>query len=105
MPTFICYLNWTDQGVRNIRDAKYRQEAGKAVLKSLGGEVKHDYITTGQYAVVRIADAPDADAMKKFALALGEQGNVRTTTVRAYPEEEFNNIISEVPDWQTPPAG
>lgn len=102
---FICYLNWTDAGVRNIRDVKYRQEAGKAVLKSLGGEVKHAYITAGQYDVVIVAEAPDGDVMTKFALALGEQGMVRTTTVRAYPEEEFNEIVAGLPEWRAPPEG
>lgn len=105
MPTFICYLDWTDRGIREIRDVKYRQEAGKAVLKGLGGEIKHAYITTGEHDVVLIADAPDGDVMTKFALAIGEQGRARTTTVRAYPEEEFNDVIAEIPDWQPPPAG
>lgn len=105
MPMFICYLNWTDKGVREIRDVKYRQEAGKATLSSLGGEIKHAYVTTGPHDVVIIAEAPDGDVMTKFALALAEQGNARTTIARAYPEEEFNNIIAGIPDWQPPPAG
>lgn len=105
MPTFICFLNWTDQGIRNVKEVKYRQEAGKELLKSLGGEVKNIFITTGPYDVVVVAEAPDADVMTKFALALGSQGHVRTTTVRAYPEEEFNEIIADIPAWTSPPAG
>ncbi len=45
MPTFICFVNWTDQGIKNVKDAPNRSEAAKAALKALGGEVKDVYVT------------------------------------------------------------
>ncbi len=97
MPTFISYVNWTDQGIKNVKDAPNRAEAAKAALKALGGEVKEIYVTTGQYDLLVIAEAPDGDVMAKFALAVGAQGNVRTTTCRGFTENEFQKIVSELP--------
>ena len=97
MPTFISYVNWTDQGIKNVKDAPNRFEAAKAALKALGGEVKEIYVTTGQYDLLVIAEAPDGDVMAKFALAVGAQGNVRTTTCRGFTEIEFQKIVSDLP--------
>ena len=97
MPTFICFLNWTDQGIKNGKDAPNRSEAAKAALKALGGEVKEVYVTTGQYDVLLIADAPDGDVMAKFVLAVGALGNVRTTTCRGFTEAEFQKMVSDLP--------
>lgn len=97
MPTFICYLNWTDQGIRNIKQAPGRAEASRKLLKELGGELKQAFMTSGENDVVVIAEVPDGDAMAKFALALGAQGNVRTKTVRAWTEDEIQRIVSGLP--------
>jgi len=97
MPTFICFVNWTDQGIKNIKDSPNRAEAARAALKAMGGEIKDIYVTSGQYDLVLIAEVPDGDVMAKFALAVGAQGNVRTTTCRAFTEDEFQKIVSDLP--------
>ena len=97
MPTFITFINWTDQGIRNIKDSPHRAEAATALLKKLGGTVKDMYITSGQQDVVLIAEAPNGDVMAKFALAVSSQGNVRTNTTRGWSQKEFEKIVSELP--------
>ena len=97
MPTFISFLNWTDQGIRNVKDAPNRAEAARAAIKNLGGEIKDIYLTTGQDDLLVIVDAPDGDAMAKFTLAVGQQGNVRSTTVRGFAEDEFYSILADLP--------
>ncbi len=97
MPTFICFVNWTDPGIKNVKDAPNRAEAAKAALKKLGGEIKDVYVTTGQYDVLLIAEAPDGDVMAKFVLAVGALGNVRTTTCRGFTEAEFQKMVSDLP--------
>ncbi len=97
MPTFISFVNWTDQGIKNIKDSPNRSEAAKALLREMGGEIKDIYYTSGQYDFVVIADAPDGDVMAKFALAVGAWGNVRTTTCRAFTESEFQKMVSDLP--------
>lgn len=95
MPTFMCFLNWTDQGAKNLKDVPRRREVVKSQIEKLGGRFVNGYITTGQYDVVLIADMPNGDAMTKFAIWLSSQGNARTTTVRAFTPEEFGKLAAE----------
>jgi uncharacterized protein with GYD domain len=97
MATFISFLNWTEQGAKNIKDAPQRAAASRRLLRELGGELKAAYMTSGDTDVVLVAEVPNGDAMAKFALALASQGNVRTRTVRAWTEPELTKIISELP--------
>ena len=97
MPTFICSLDWTDQGIRDVKDAPHRAEAARALLKKLGGEIREVYVTSGDHDILLIAEAPDGDVMAKFALAVAAQGNVRTNTARAWTEAEFGKLVAELP--------
>jgi len=97
MPTFICLMNWTDQGAKTAKDAVKRQQAGKSLAEKLGGKLLSGYVTTGQYDVVVTVEMPNGEAMLKFASALSSTGNIRTTTVRAYTPEEFSKLASEAP--------
>ena len=97
MLTFITFINFTDQGIKNVKDSPKRIRAGKALLKKMGGRVKQVYLTSGDRDAVLIAEVPNGDVMAKFAMALGSLGNVRTTTVRAWSEAEFKKMVSELP--------
>jgi uncharacterized protein with GYD domain len=97
MPTFILSLNWTDEGIRKVKDAPKRDKAAKELAKKVGLEIKHVYLTSGDDDLLLIVDTPSGDNAAKFALALGSLGNVRTRTVRAWPESEFLKLISELP--------
>lgn len=97
MPTFMCFINWTEQGVKNAKDASKRNQAAKALAEKLGGRVVSAYVTTGRYDVVATLDMPSGDAMVKFATAVGASGSARTTTVRAFTPEEFSKIVADVP--------
>jgi uncharacterized protein with GYD domain len=97
MPTFILSLNWTDQGIRSVKDAPKRAEASKELARKLGLEINEVYITSGDDDILIILDAPNGDNVAKFVLALGSQGNVRTRTARAWPQSEFQKLISELP--------
>lgn len=97
MATFICFLNWTDQGIKGARDVDKRGAAARRVAERMGGRVLSAYVTTGQYDVIATLDLPDAEATAKFALAISAAGNVRTTTVQAFPVEEFAKLVAEMP--------
>ena len=97
MPTFICFLNWTDQGAKTAKDSGKRYQASKAMAEKLGGKLLSAYVTTGQYDVVATVDMPSGEAMAKFAMAISASGNARTTTVRAFPVEEFAKLAADVP--------
>jgi len=97
MATYIILINYTDQGIRNVKDSPKRLDAAKKMLKSMGGEIKDFYLTMGSYDIAIVAEAPSDDVIAKFALASGSLGNVRTTTLKAFPEAEYRKIIAALP--------
>lgn len=76
MPTFILTINWTDQGIRAVRDAPKRSETAKELAKKFGVEIKQVYLTFAEHDILVIVEAPLGDPVIKFALALGSLGNV-----------------------------
>ena len=97
MPTYISLVNYTDQGIRNVKDSPKRLDAAKKMLKTMGGEIKDFYLTMGGYDIAIVAEAPSDDVITKFSLASGSLGNVRTTTLKAFPEAEYRKIIGALP--------
>jgi uncharacterized protein with GYD domain len=51
----------------------------------------------GRYDMVVVAEAPDDEAMAKIALAISSGGAVRTETLRAFPEDEYREIVAALP--------
>ncbi len=94
MPTYISLLRYTQQGIQNIKESPSRVEVAKRAFRDAGAELKQFYLVMGQYDAVSISEAPDDETLTRVMLALGAQGNVRTETLRAFPEGEFRKIIS-----------
>jgi len=90
-------LNFTDQGIRGIKDAPKRTQAARDLAKKMGVEIKHVYLTAGDSDLVVFVETPNGDNVAKFALALGAIGNVHTRTGRAWTEAEFMKLVSELP--------
>jgi uncharacterized protein with GYD domain len=97
MPTFICFLNWTDQGAKNSKDSSKRYQAARSMAEKLGGKLLSAYVTTSQYDVVATLEMPNGEAMVKFASAISATGSARTTTVRGYTPDEFSKLTAELP--------
>lgn len=95
MATFISLINWTEQGVKNYKDTVKRADAGRKAAQKLGGRIKDIYWTLGAYDLVVVAEFPDAESYTAFALALGALGNVRTSTLRGYNDDEIGRIIAK----------
>jgi uncharacterized protein with GYD domain len=97
MPTYISLINFTEKGVAGFKDTVDRAEAGKALAGTFGGALKEIYWTLGPYDIVAISEAPDDESATAFALTLASQGNVRTTTMRAFDSGEMRGIIAKAP--------
>jgi uncharacterized protein with GYD domain len=41
-------------------------------------------------------EAPNDEALATFLLSLGSKGNLRTTTLKLFPEAEYDKIIKAV---------
>jgi uncharacterized protein with GYD domain len=97
MPTYITLANWTDQGIRNVKESPQRLEGAKKAVEAAGGKWLGFYMTMGRYDMVVIIEAPSDEAATTVLLAIGSGGSVRTETMRAYPEAEYRNIVAKLP--------
>lgn len=96
MTTYILLINWTDQGIRNVKDSAKRLDAARNLLGSLGGSFDKFYMTMGEYDMAAVCEAPDDRAMARFTLSLGMGGNVRTKTLKAFSEVNYRDIIASL---------
>ena len=96
MSTYVMLLNWTDQGARNVKESPRRLDAAKKALKEVGGEFKSFFMTMGEYDMVAVYEAPDDAVAARFALQVGLLGNVRTRTMKAFPESAYREIIASL---------
>jgi uncharacterized protein with GYD domain len=97
MATYIVLANFTDQGIRNIKDSPKRADAYKAMAKKMGVTIKEIYWTLGHYDLVVVVDAPDAATVTALSLATGSLGNVRTETLTAFSGDEIGRIVGKMP--------
>jgi len=88
--------SYTDQGAQKVKDSPKRLDAGKKLLKDMGGEFKQFFLTMGEYDIVGIYEAPDDAVAARFTLQLGMLGNVRTKTMKAFPEAAYREIITSL---------
>ena len=96
MPTYIELISWTDQGIRNIKEAPQRIDAFKKAVAAGGGKLNAFYTTMGKYDLVTIIDAPSDEAFANIVLSTGSKGNIRTETMKALTEEQFRNIVAKI---------
>jgi uncharacterized protein with GYD domain len=96
MPTYINLANWTDQGIRNIKEAPQRIDAFKKAIQAAGGRLTGFYLTMGKYDLVTIIDAPNDEAMANIAIGTGSKGSVRTVTLKAFTEDQFRTMVAKI---------
>jgi uncharacterized protein with GYD domain len=96
MPHYILLVNWTDQGIRNVKGTIERVESGTQLAQKHGMSLEQVYWTIGPYDIVALGEAPDDESATAFAVELGSAGNVRTTTMRAYDREEMSGILGRL---------
>ena len=96
MPTYISLMTYTDQGLRNIKKAPGRLDVARKAAEDLGGKMGDLYLTMGAYDLVAISEFPDDATAATFVLRIGALGNVRTTTIKAFPENAYRKIVEAV---------
>jgi uncharacterized protein with GYD domain len=96
MTTYILLINWTDQGIRNVKDSAKRLDAARNMLGGMGGSFEKFYLTMGEYDMVAVCEAPDDRVMARFTLSLATGGNVRTKTMKAFSEVNYRDIIASL---------
>jgi uncharacterized protein with GYD domain len=96
MPNYVMLANWTEQGMRAIEDSPKRIDAARKALEDMGGRFLSVYMTMGQFDLVITYDAPDDAVAARLSLMLGKLGNVHTTSMKAFPEEAYRQIVNTI---------
>ena len=93
MPTFISLVNFTDQGIKNIKESPDRLQAFRSMAEKMGLKVKDVYYTVGSHDLVVISEGT-GEALTAALLKVRSLGNVRSQTMRGFSPEEFKKIIA-----------
>ena len=96
MALFIVLANFTEQGIRNVKDSPKRAEAFRDMAKKCGVTIKDTFWTLGEYDIVAILEAPDDVSITALGLSLGALGNVRTQTLRAFSSADIKSILGKM---------
>lgn len=97
MATYVTLYQFTEQGIENVKDSPERLRKGIEAAQDAGGTLLAAYYIEGPYDLITIAEWPDEKAATAFQLAIGAQGNVRSTTMRGYSPEAFEEIVGVMP--------
>jgi uncharacterized protein with GYD domain len=96
MATYVCLIQFKDQGIRNIKDTVKRGDAAIAEAQKMGMKIVEEYWTMGAYDAVVILEAPDDETMSAFILKVGSLGNVKGQTLRAFRRNEMEGILAKI---------
>jgi uncharacterized protein with GYD domain len=96
MVTYLILINFTEQGIHNIKDSPKRAAAATELARGFGIEIRDIFWTLGAFDGAVLIEAPDDQAVTAWALKLGSLGNVRTQTLRAFRANEFENIVAKI---------
>ncbi len=96
MAIYVGLVNFTDQGVRNLKDTTKRADAAREMAKKFKVTIKEIYWTLGSYDEVIVFEAPDDASMAAFLAGVGTLGNVRTQTLRAFSQAEMSGILAKL---------
>src|SRR5438552_82468 len=96
MAMYISLLQFTEQGIRSVKDTTKRAATATAEAERMGLKVRDSFWTLGPYDVVLLLEAPDDQSVTAFTLKLGSLGNVKTQTMRAFRSEEMEGILAKI---------
>ena len=97
MPTYILLIKLTDQGSKDIKKSLKDQEEALKMGENMGVKFLGVYTVMGEYDVVVIFQCPNDEVALTGILGASASGNIRTTTLRAFTQEEFGEIVNKMP--------
>ncbi len=96
MASYICLIQFTEQGIRNIKDTVKRGDAAIAEAEKMGMKIVEEYWAMGAYDAVVVLEAPDDETMSAFILKIGSLGNIKGQTLRAFRRNEMDGILAKI---------
>jgi uncharacterized protein with GYD domain len=96
MATYVALIQFTEQGIRNIKDTVKRGDAAAAEAEKMGIKIVEEFWTMGAYDVVVVVEAPNDETISAFMLKIGSLGNVKSHTLHAFRREEMESILAKI---------
>ena len=96
MATYISTINFTEQGIKAVKETTKRAAALDAAAKKMGVKLTSNFWTLGAYDGILVFEAPDDETATALMLQIGSAGNVHTTTVRAFNAGEMDKILEKI---------
>jgi uncharacterized protein with GYD domain len=96
METSIVLFNLTEQGAKDIKGFRDRYDLMARAIEGAGGNIKGYYACMGPYDYVMIVEGLSAEEGMRLLLMNAMMGATRTMTMRAFPLEEFTDIVKKL---------
>jgi len=96
MQTNILLINMTEQGAKDIKGFRDRYDLMVKAIESAGGKIKGMYGCMGPYDMVMIIEGLSDEEGMRLLLMYAMLGTARTITMRAFPLEEFTDIVKKL---------
>ncbi len=96
MSFYIILWNYTNEGIKNVKESPKRADDFKSKLENAGGKLVNTYYTFGKYDGVSIVEAPTDETLMSCLLSVESQGNARTVTLKAFTISEAAKIIENL---------
>ncbi|HEX4591832.1 MAG TPA: GYD domain-containing protein [Gemmataceae bacterium] len=96
MPRYVMLLKYTDNGIAKVQESPKRADTFRALASKHGAKVETQLWTTGEYDGLVVLTVPDDTEMAALALGLGKLDYVRSTSLRAFDEAEFQTVLGRV---------
>ena len=96
MATYVALIQFTEQGIRNIKDTVKRADAAAAEAEKMDIKIVEEFWTMGAYDVVLVVEAPNDETISAFMLKIGSLGNVKSHTLHAFRREEMEGILAKI---------
>jgi uncharacterized protein with GYD domain len=97
MVTNVMLMKLTHEGARHIKDAPNRIKTAIDSFEAMGGKVVAFYAVTGEYDYVAIGEAPNDEVALAFMVGLAAQGNVKSTSLRAFTVDQLAAVCEKLP--------
>src|SRR5437660_2520487 len=96
MAMYISLIQFTEQGIRNVKDTVKREDAAIGEAEKMGMKIIEEFWTMGAYDVVVLFEAPDDETISAFLLKVGSMGNVKSQTLRAFRKQEMEGVLAKL---------
>jgi uncharacterized protein with GYD domain len=96
MSFYIILWNYTDEGIKNVKESPKRGDAFKSKLENIGGKLIETYYTFGKYDGVSVVEVPNDETLMSCLLSIESQGHARSVTLKAFSYDEASKIMQNL---------